>query len=247
MTITKRTEPTNEIDGDQTTDLVIVKMILAGDVDQYERIMRRYNQRLYRIARSILLDDSLALDAVQEAHIKAYQKLERFEGDKGFAGWLATIAKNEALMMLRKIKSEKSVFDHTREKGGVDNSDGKEMNKQNDRSLAASSSPQAAAENQQLRKELNKHIDSLPANFRTVFVMRGIEELSTRETAEILNIREATVKTRFYRAKSLLQKEITNQYGSEVYGVGGCHCDLIVSNVMKYIRDRLEISKSDYP
>lgn len=213
----------------EPSDYQIIEQVNAGRIDRYEVIMRRYNQRLYRIARSIVIDDSVALDAVQEAHIKAFEKLELFKGNCGFPAWLSMIARNEALMMLRKLKSEKLMpFDVDE----LEQANGVEMTIRG----TQPESPDCLLENQQLRAELNGYIDALPDNFRTVFVMRGVAQLSTRETAQILEINEATVKTRFFRAKMLLQKQFITQYGAGVYEVGGTRCDKIVSYVLKYIR-----------
>ncbi len=209
------------------SDYQLVERIRAGDVDCYEMIMRRYNQRLYRIARSIVLDDGRAMDVVQEAHLKAYLNLSKYQGDSGFASWLAVITRNEALIMLRKLRGDKSV---SAEQQDLEFRTGVDVNELRDR-------PDKELENNQLRSRLNDHIDELPADFRTVFVMRAVEQFSVRETAEILDINQATVKTRFFRAKKLLQQSLSTQYRASVYEVGGVHCDNIVRYVLTSIHD----------
>ncbi len=220
--------PSNELDKD------IIAQINAGDKNAYGRIMRRYNQRMFRIARSIVTDDSAAMDIVQEAHIKAYTKLNEFRGSTAFFSWLASITRNEAFMYLRKYKREISMADDVLqffEDAGSDNKVGIQLRNKDEL-------PDTAIENTQLKKLIIKHIDKLPEDFRIVFVLRAIEQLSVRETAEILDIKEKTVKTRYFRAKRILRNQIQkylNIVGMQVYEFGDHHCDTIVSNVMDYI------------
>ena len=216
------------------TDKEIIARIKTGDGNAYGGIIRRYNQRMYRIARSIVTDDAAAMDVVQEAHIKAYTKLNEFRGSTEFFSWLATITRNEAFMYLRKYKREVSMTDdiiQLFENVEIDNTIGiKRGNK--------SYLPDATLENTQLQKLIVKHIDSLPDNFRIVFVLRAIEKLSVKETAVILDIKEKTVKTRYFRAKRILRGQIQaylNTVGMQVYEFGDHHCDTIVSNVMEFI------------
>ena len=210
------------------SDKDIVTRIKAGDVDAYGSIMRRYNQRIYRIARSFVTDDAAAMNIVQEAHIKAYIKIDSFRGPDGFFSWLASITRNEALMYLRKTRRE--VF---MEEDNIDF-----MQQSNDEFLTDDVLPDALLENKQLQSLINKNIDKLPENFRTVFVLRAVEQLSVKETAKILEIKEVTVKTRFFRAKRLLRNQIQaylNNIGMNVYEFGGDHCDIIVHKVMQRI------------
>lgn len=216
------------------SDEAIIKRIKAGDIDAYGSIMRRYNQRVYRIARSIVTDDAAAMDIVQEAHIKAYTKLNDFQGKSSFITWLASITRNEALMYLRKHKREVTLSIGTPEEesqflksvdrvGVVDNQE---------------SLPDAILENKQLQKLIDNNLDKLPEDFRTVFVLRAIEHFSVRETAEILGIKEETVKTRYFRAKRLLRGQIQaylDSAGMKIYEFGGYHCDIIVGNVLSHI------------
>lgn len=213
---------------EHSSDYDVIKQVLAGDTDRYEVIMRRYNQRLYRIARSIVLDDGRARDVVQEAHIKAYQKIDKFSGTSGLPAWLSMIVRNEALMTLRKLKPENLLPVDVHQ---LDQTKGVDMTTLDNNPA----SPESMLENKQLRIQLNNHIDALPEHFRAVFVMRGVEQLTTRETAHILDLNEITVKTRFFRAKLLLQKHISNQYRNNVYEIGGEHCDAIVTHVLKHM------------
>jgi RNA polymerase sigma-70 factor (ECF subfamily) len=216
----------------QLSDDDIVKRIKAGDVDAYGSIMRRYNQRIYRIARSFVTDDAAAMNIVQEAHIKAYTKIDSFRGSTKFFSWLASITRNEALMYLRKHKREVSM-----EEDDIDF-----FQQSNDQFFTHDKLPDALIENKQLQSLINKNIDKLPENFRTVFVLRAVEQLSVRETAEILDIKEETVKTRFFRAKRLLRDQIQNylnNVGMNVYEFGGDHCNIIVHRVMQRIKPEM--------
>ncbi|MGH1538780.1 MAG: RNA polymerase sigma factor [Arenicella sp.] len=216
---------------ESASDYSIVKRIVAGELDAYQVIMRRYNQRLFRIARSIVMDDGLAMDVVQEAHIKAYQKLTQFKGETGFAAWLSVITKNEALMQLRKLKHETAIPEREHRPNRIEDDAMNEWGNEK-------RSPDSVVENKQLRAQLNRYIDKLPDAFRMVFILRGVEQLTVRETAEILDLNNATVKTRYFRAKALLQKQILEHYeqnNTEIYEFGGQHCDEIVFNVMQYL------------
>jgi RNA polymerase sigma-70 factor (ECF subfamily) len=211
------------------SDTDIIKRIKAGDVDAYGSIMRRYNQRIYRIARSFVTDDAAAMNIVQEAHIKAYMKIDSFRGPTGFFAWLASITRNEALMYLRKHKREV-----TMEENELDF-----MQQENNEFFTDDKLPDALIENKQLQSLINKNIDKLPENFRTVFVLRSVEQLSVKETAQILDIKEETVKTRLFRAKRLLRDQIQtylNSVGMSVYEFGGDHCNVIVHNVLHQIK-----------
>ena len=220
--------PANIADND------IIARILAGDKNAYGGIMRRYNQRMYRIARSIVTDDAAAMDIVQEAHIKAYTKLDDFSDSSKFFSWLATITRNEAFMYLRKHKREISMADDVIQYFEQTETDhNTNILIDNNKDL-----PDAALENTQLKKLIVKHIDSLPEDFRIVFVLRAIEQLSVRETAEILDIKEETVKTRYFRAKRILRSQIQKYLSTvrmQIYEFGDHHCDTIVNNVMNHI------------
>lgn len=236
--ITIQTEPQSQNANDivvppvNLSDEDIIERIKSGDVNAYGSIMRRYNQRLFRIARSIVTDDSIAMDIVQEAHIKAYTRLEDFLGKSTFLTWLASITRNEALMHLRKHKREVSMPDDEME--FFDHSERKES------PIKPDSLPDTSLENKQLQKLINQNIDKLPEDFRTVFVLRAIEHFSVKETAEILDIKEETVKTRYFRAKRLLRGQIQTYLdaaGMKVYEFGGHHCDIIVNNVLGFIHN----------
>lgn len=218
-------------DNDFDVDAELLLQFGNGDLEAYEKLMRRHNQRLFRLARSIVKDDDEAVDVVQEAFITAFDRLEDLREPRAFATWVARIAKNRALMFLREngryIRMDDEQLENAMESSA---------------SLGRHSEPDSDLANRQLGSLLERCIDELPDNFRTVFMLRSVEGCSTRDTADILEIQEATVKTRFHRAKGILQKKITKYSevaGSSVHEFAGHRCDSIVRNVMKYIRDSL--------
>jgi len=212
------------------SDEQIIKRIRGGDIDAYGGIMRRYNQRMFRIARSIVTDDAGAKDVVQEAHIKAYTRLGDFRGPTGFRTWLATITRNEALMYLRK---------NNRREVSIDEPGTHENDLAEKASERRTNRPDTCLENRQLQALINRQIDKLPDDFRVVFVLRAIEQFSVRETAQVLDIREETVKTRYFRARRILRSQIQaclDEAGLQLYEFGGHQCDNIVHHVMAAIR-----------
>lgn len=203
-------------------DIDIIKRILDGNVDAFEIIMRRYNQRLYRIARGILKDDHEAIDVVQETYVKAYYQLKNFNGPDGFASWLSRIASNEALMRIRKSNRIDYTLDDPMYHGYTEPT----LDIQPTDSLAIG----------QLRELLENAIEQLNIDNRCVYVMRAIQQLSTHETAQSLGVTEDVVKTRYLRAKRSLQKIFEGHIekaGLNLYEFAGKRCDLIVLAVMK--------------
>jgi len=193
----------------------------------FERIMRQHNQRLFRVARSILRDDADAEDALQDAYVQAYRKLGDFRGDSELSTWLTRIVINQALMRIRARRRDTVVvpFGEGRDAGtpALDVADD------------TAESPSEAALRAEVRKVIERRIDELPDAFRTVFVMREIEEMTARETADALGIPEATVRTRLFRARALLREALDRDMDTargNVYGFDGARCDRIVAAVL---------------
>jgi RNA polymerase sigma-70 factor (ECF subfamily) len=206
-------------------DIDVIELVINGDVDAFEVIMRRYNQRLFRVARSILKDDHEAMDAVQEAYFKAYYQLDKFNGPDGFASWLSRIVSNEALMRLRKSKRIDYILDDP-------------MNNDYDEPVSAIE-PIDTLASEQLRNLLEKAIDQLPVSNRCVYMMRAVQQLSTSETALSLDVSEDVVKTRYLRAKRQLQKIFEvhiEKTGLSLHEFDGNRCDSIVLKVMDKIK-----------
>lgn len=217
---------------EQLPDAELVNRIRAGEPALFELIMRRHNQRLFRLARSILRNDSDAEEAVQEAYVTAYFKLGQFRGPNGFASWLYRIASNEALMRRRRQKPLHLVVSY-----GADHSADSEHDVVDavDRAQSAAD-PESDLYGLQLQHLLERAVDGLPDSYRATFVLREIEQLSIAETAQALNIEEATVKTRVHRARRLLQQQLGDELRGALTGIyrfDGQRCDRIIARVFE--------------
>ena len=189
--------------------------------------MRQHNQRLFRVARSILREDADAEDALQDAYVQAYRKLGDFRGQSELSTWLTRIVINQSLMRVRSRKRDRVVvpFGDGRDGGApaMDVAD------------ESAESPSDAAVRGEVRKVLERRIDELPDAFRSVFVMREVEDMTARETAEALGIPEATVRTRLFRARALLRQALDRDIDTArtgVFGFDGARCDRIVAAVL---------------
>ena len=202
----------------------------GGDEQAFEQIMRANNRLLYRTARSILRNDEEAEDVLQEAYVKAYFKLASFKGQSKLSTWLVRIVINEALEHKRKLAHAPELV-----------ANGDAVDSENFSEVTASRpGPEAMAMRDQLSKLIQKHIERLPAVFRTVFVLRALEELTVEETASCLQIPEATVRTRFMRARRLLREHATRDIDAVLdttFAFGGTHCDRTVLRVLTRIRN----------
>jgi RNA polymerase sigma factor (sigma-70 family) len=197
----------------------IITRILHGEKDLYSLIVRRYNQRLYRVGMSIINNDAEVEDAMQVAYINAYENLGKFAFKSSFPTWLTRILINECLLRLRKRKKSISMNDENIENVMKQN---KELN-----------TPATATVNSELRSILNDAIGKLPEIYRSVFVMREIENMNIAETKECLNISEVNVKVRLNRAKALLRDILSAQYSKEdILHFHLSRCDRMVERVM---------------
>ena len=193
---------------------------------EFERLMRQHNQRLFRVARSILRDAADAEDALQDASVQAYRKLGDFRGDAELSTWLTRIVINQALMRMRSRGRDRNLVPFAPRDAAAQELDVADTHAE---------SPSDAALRGEVRKVLERRIDELPEAFRTVFVMREVEEMTARETADALGIPEATVRTRLFRARALLREALDRDIDSArgiVFGFDGARCDRIVANVM---------------
>ena len=195
--------------------------------------MRRHNRMLYRIARSILKDEAEAEDAVQEAYLAAFCNIGSFRGGAALSTWLGRIVINEAFGRLRKRK-------HTAVVVALDaNERGQRRTDEEDMTDLTTEPPEAAAMRSELRHLLERKIDELPAQFRTVFMLRDVEELSVEETAECLDIPAATVRTRAFRARALLRESLAREIDgatADAFLFAGERCDRIVATTLQRLR-----------
>lgn len=213
---------------DDLADSELIEKIRAGKTALYETLMRRYNQRLYRIARVILRNPEEAEDVVQEAYVRAYTHLDQFAGAAKFSTWLTKIAIHEALARLHK-RSRMREADSTKDigkSGGMENL------------KSTIHSPEEQIFEKQVLELLEAAVEALPDNLRSVFVMREIEEMSTAETAECLGLSEAAVKIRLHRARKVLRQDLYLRVGavsSQAFRFLGERCDRVIHAVMERI------------
>jgi RNA polymerase sigma-70 factor (ECF subfamily) len=208
------------------SDADIVQHILAGDHDAFETLMRRYNRVLYRTARSILKNDAEAEDVLQDAYLLAFRGMSKFRGESSLSTWLTRIVINEAIARSRKDARRAEII----ELGSAPQSDNEvaEMHMRE----ATIEAPEQAALRAEARRLLEKKIDGLPDAFRTVFMLRALEEMTVEETAACLNIPEATVRTRYFRAKGMLREALSREIDyafEEAFSFDGARCDRIVA------------------
>jgi RNA polymerase sigma-70 factor (ECF subfamily) len=208
-------------------DDALVSGVRGGETRLYETLMRRYNQRLFRVIRSVVTDDNEAEDVLQEAWVRAYEHLDQFEGRASFSTWLNRIAYHEALARARNSKRWTP----------LENPHGGIM-AEADRRRATAETPETQAMRAQLGQTLQAAVDALPETYRSVFVLREVEQLSTSETAETLELSEEAVKTRLHRSRALLRRELEKCLGPaliEAYTFLGARCDRIVASVLERI------------
>jgi RNA polymerase sigma-70 factor (ECF subfamily) len=217
-----------------SADLELAARIAAGDAVAVERMMREHNRRLFRVARSILGDDAEAEDALQEAYVTAYVEMKTFRGASKLSTWLTRIVINESLGRLRKHRRQAEVFAFSR--------DSREPAAQETTLVHDTTpTPEDSASRAEIRAVLERKIDELPMAFRTVFMMREVEELSVEETAECLGIPEATVRTRHFRARALLRESLAREVDTataDAFAFLGERCDRIVAAVLKRVTGR---------
>jgi RNA polymerase sigma-70 factor (ECF subfamily) len=210
-------------------DEEIVHRVLAGEPVLFEILMRRHNQRVYRAIRSILRDDSESEDVMQEAYVRAYEHLAQFEGRAQFSTWLTRIAVNEAIR--RSITRGK--FDPLE----WENFEGDDVTMPQFES--DSPTPEASASRGELSGLLEDAILALPQTYRTVIVLRDLEEMSTAETAEVLSLSEANVKIRLHRGHEMLRTELFRRAGassSRAFGFHASRCDRVVHGVFRRLK-----------
>lgn len=205
------------------TDEDLVRRVLAGEAACFEHVMRRNNRRVFRAIRSIVGSDDEAEDVMQEAYVNAYTHLGEFSGRARFSTWLTRIAVNEAIARSRRRRRQTGLDD---------------TNAEHQPMASPSLGPEQHASDRELAVILEHAVDSLPEAFRTVFVLRSVEQLSISETAEVLDIPEDTVKTRLHRARGLLQSALTERVGAAVPTIFDFHlsrCDRVVARVFALV------------
>lgn len=216
---------------DPTTasDEALVGAVLSGDRTAMALLIRRYDQVLYRTARSILKDDSEAEDVVQEAFLLAYRGFANFRHEARLSTWLIRIAVNVAAGRLRKSSHRPNV---------VQLSEHHMRQTTQDSAHDSPERPEEALSRDEIRRLLETKIDGLPDPYCVVFVLRGVQEMSIEETSEALGIPEATVRSRFSRARKLLRKSLSKElHGAlgDAFPFAGRRCDGMVSSIIAVI------------
>ena len=209
-------------------DFDLVQRAIARDGDAFRFIMQRYNQRLYRLARSILRNDAEAEDAVQEAYVRAFTHLDSFRGDSSLATWLSRITINEALGRLRTQRPTVDIATFEAQRTPAEIIQFPLTSKSDD--------PERTMAQRQLLQLVEQATDNLPEVYRIVFITRVIEGLSVEDTAEILGLRPETVKTRLHRARKLVREQLDKQIGPvlmDAFPFAGRRCERMTAGVMK--------------
>lgn len=216
----------------QATDAELMAMVASGDPGAFEMLMRKYNQVLYRTARSIIKDDADAEDIVQDSYLLAYRNAANFRGDASLATWLTRIVVNEATGRLRKTRRRADIIQMV---PGSDLADAAEEEAMDQARDAAPQEPEQATLRAEARKLIEARIDGLPDKLRTVFVLRAVEDMSVQETAAALGIPEATVRSYFFRARGVLREALARDFdnaAASAFSFDGARCDRIVAGVL---------------
>ena len=209
------------------TDAELAARASQGDEAAFEQIMRRHNRLMFRSARSILKSDAETEDALQEAYLSAWRALGSFRADAKLSTWLVRIVINESLSRLRRRSAQVIPLE-----GSMDTDD---QPPQPDLQDDPDREPDRIAMRGEVRRLMEKRIDTLPDTFRTVFMLRAVEELSVEEIAAALDIPEATVRTRFFRARGLLRESLARDVDvalGDAFSFDGARCDRIVARVL---------------
>ena len=213
-----------EAESAQLTDVELIDLVVGGEAAAFAALLPRYNGKLYRAARAMSGDSVEAEDIVQETWMRAYAHLSDFRKESALSTWLLRILINEVLG--RKRRAESTI----------------ELDETSEEQMSSvitfpncGSDPESSMSRTQVRILLERAIDTLPPDFRTVFVLRSVEELSGAEVAEQLGIPEATVKTRLHRARALIQRELAKSFAgalTDVFPFGGARCEALRNRVL---------------
>jgi RNA polymerase sigma-70 factor (ECF subfamily) len=201
---------------DPVPDNELIARILAGEKRLFKLLMRKYNQRLYRIGMSVLDNEAEAEDAMQTAYINAYEHLSGFEHRASFGTWLTKIMLNQCYEQRRKNRRLHTTTEQT------------------DNIVIMNTAVNELA-NKELGRTLQQAVARLPEKYRVVFVLREIEDLSVRETSAALQIEESNVKVRLNRAKSMLRENLNGYMKDHVYSFHLSKCDRIVNRVLEHL------------
>jgi RNA polymerase sigma-70 factor (ECF subfamily) len=228
---TPRPEEMSAAPASTLSDAEIVRRVRAGDSALFETLMRRHNQRLYRTARAVVKDEHEVEDVMQQAYVNAFTHLHQFEERSLFSTWLIRITLNEAVGRLRKMR-------HFALPAPVSSDIDEDAGEFMETVRSPQPDPERQAYAQELQRVLEEAVDTLPDRYRTVFMLRDVEGLSTSETGEGLGLGEEAVKTRLHRARAMIRRAVTARIGEVSAGVFQFHaprCDRVVAAVLDRI------------
>jgi RNA polymerase sigma-70 factor (ECF subfamily) len=213
------------------SDEEVVTRVLAGETAMFEIVMRRHNQRLYRVARAILRNDGEAEDVMQDAYVRAYEHLDQFAGKAKFSTWLTRIAVHEALARQHRGNRYQELEPMSEQEGDP-----------MDRLASLAPDPEQQAANSEIRGLLEEAVEKLPDAYRTILMLRDVEDMSTTDAAAVLDITEENAKVRLHRARALLRKSLYARAGmerKEAFTFHAVRCDRVVKNVFERIQKQV--------
>ena len=216
------------------SDPEVVARVRDGEIPLFEILMRRHNQRIYRTVRAVLKDEDEVEDVMQQAYVNAYTHLHQFEERAQFSTWLTRIALNEGFKRRRHMQRFQSP-DAVSSDADANRGDTMET------FASAQPDPERQAYAVELSRALEDAVDALPETYRTVFVLRDVEGLSTSETGASLGLGDEAVKTRLHRARALIRREVTARIGqsaTEAFQFQAPRCDRVVAAVLERIGAR---------
>jgi RNA polymerase sigma factor (sigma-70 family) len=207
----------------QLDDATVVSRVRSGEKELFEILMRRYNQRLFRVVRSYIHDGDDINDAMQDTWLKAFDKLYQFGGNAAFSTWLIRIGINEALQKIRKNK-------HRTINEGI------ELDNVIQMPASSQTIPETIAMRSEMKLLIEKAVDELPSKYRAVYVMKEIEGMDNAEIAQALALSDSNVKVRLHRARNLMKDALLRlSSDAEIFEFGNKHCDRLVQVVMSRI------------
>ena len=229
----------NALPQSEPDEAQLIERARQNDGAAIRLIIKQQNRRLYRIARSIVRDDSEAEDALQEAYVRAFSNLDSFRGEARLGTWLARIVINEALGRLRRRGATVIPLE-----AGMDDS---ETSLEDSIAGDDEQQPDRIAMRGEIRRLMEARIDTLPEAFRTVFMLRAVEEFSVEEVASALGLPEATVRTRFFRARGLLREGLSRDVDlalGDAFAFDGARCDRVVAGVLAHLTQARQSPRS---
>jgi RNA polymerase sigma factor (sigma-70 family) len=206
-----------------TTDEQIITEILGGKKERYALLIQKYNQRLYRISKGYIKDEAEIEDIMQDAYVKGFQNLVKFEGRSQFGTWITRILINECLQHVKKL-NKKELFENSEENSVTMNN------------ITDHQNPETKTLNKELKQVLEQKIEALPEKYKLVFLMREVEQMSIEETSQVLELSIANVKIRLNRAKAMLRESLSDLYPvKETFEFNLIRCNRVAENVMSRI------------